>query len=461
MSEVWFRDPHSYIRELAEQDASNILWWYGPMHKRRINPLVHAEMYFAGRPWRVITLGQQGAAEYNQDCDDIKEPLAVYPVFTYGEDIEILEDICQRNIGDDPKYTEDKNLTYDTRPIAGQKHKIFMLEIPNLSTNIGRAYIRKLKEINEDYPGVEFHISGTVSFKTMFGMGFASGDFNPFPQARGGHIVLPQGRAIRWERAKANPHWSLMLGFKPIDLSIPRNRCMYNIRSAMWAAEHWHEQTKFDVRPGNPVDPAAIEHNAPVRKSHIIGHHPPKPGDKIACDSCSLIDNCTYYREGAVCSVPHSETSKLAKMFNTRDSESIITGLGKLLEVQVGRLEKGQAEEEFYGELSPEVSKIIQSLFSNGVKLAKLANPSLNSPSVAIGINTGGGAASIVAGANPKQLVASIVQGLTNQGIPLENITSEMIETVLQGASSKQNLTPNMQQAIEGTVVQYETGETV
>lgn len=458
MTELWFQNPYNYIRELVEvaPPVTRIIWTYGQMHKLRMDPLKHANTYLAGRPWEIILIGQQGAAHYDQDCSGIKNPKAVYPVFSYPEDIEILEEICQNNIGDNPDYTEDDSLNYESRPIAGQDHRIFCNEIPNLAMLHGRAYARELAEMQSRYPDAKLHIAGTSSWKTVFGMGFYSGDLNPRFRASGGEIEY-YGKHMRWERAKANPHIALQFGFKPVDLGIPRNRCMYNIKSSLWSAENWHKQTKVNLRSDEPVDIESPTVKLPERRTPLIGLAKTKPGDKIACDDCSLSEKCTYYREGSVCTLPKSESSELARMFNTRDSDLIIQALGKLLEKQSNRLEKAEEEEELYGELSPQVDKIAQFLFSNGVKLAKLVNPALNSPSVSIGINTNGGAAAVVAEANPKKLIAAITHELVAGGIPLNEITPPMIKAVLQGAGTNGGITPNVRQAIEGTVIDHES----
>jgi hypothetical protein len=82
-----------------------------------------------------------------------------------------------------------------------------------------------------------------------------------------------------------------------------------------------------------------------------------------------------------VCIVPDSESQELAQFFKTRDSETIIEGLGTLLAVQSRRLQVGLLDENAEGELNPEVTKIVNTLFDRGVKLAKLVNPDLASAS--------------------------------------------------------------------------------
>lgn len=108
----------------------------------------------------------------------------------------------------------------------------------------------------------------------------------------------------------------------------------------------------------------------------------------------------------------------------------IIDGLGALMEVQTGRLQQGLHYEEIEGELDPEVTKIIGQLFANGVKLAKLVDPSLAAgPRVQVNVGPGGAAA--VSAGTPQQLVAGIVRALEEKGVPRDKITPKMIEQVL------------------------------
>lgn len=456
-TEVWFRNPHNYIRELAEVGVGRIVWDRGMLHKRRIDGYRHAEAYFAGRPnWRILLVGTQGTAEYREGHGrDI--PVAVYPTWCAdgSESLEILEEMMQYPVGDDADACNDPTLEIDERPVAGQEHRVVVTDLPIMTTGPGRALARKLKELQEDYPECILHIHGLYSWRISFGMGFGAADVDPRTNAGKGKVTLPSGKEMVAERTTSCPQWVTLLGMKPIDLTRePRNRCIYNIKSAVWAGEHFMENIAFvskpDHRSSNVVDitskkadPATLQkvnRNAPT-------HVKPKEGDKIQCDTCSLQTQCKYYRQGSVCSVPGSEPAELAKYFGTRDSDMIIDGMGTLLQLQTRRLEKGVRDEEMYGELDPEVTKIVNQLFHNAEKLAKLVDPNLRSPGVQV--NVGGGGSAALQAATPNQLLGSIVRELEARGVPRDKITPDMIgNLVAEMGGAKQ-----APKVIESTVV--------
>jgi len=439
MTEVWFRNPHNYIRELAEVGVARIAWDRGLCVKRRIDPLKHAAAYFPDKDWRVLLVGEQGTAEYVKANWD--KPVGVYPTWDASvENLELLEEMMEYPIGEDADACNDPTVSDDERPVMGQEHRVVVINTPAAGTGAGRALIRKLKELQEDYPQCKLHIHGLYSWRISFGMGFGATDVDPRTNAGKGKVTLPSGKELLAERTVAVPQWVTMLGMKPIDLTRePRNRCIYNIKSAIWASENYMENVAFASRQATvaalksaapditskSVPVPTVKSNSPFTKPMVA-----QPTDKINCDSCSLQNNCKYYRQGSVCSVPGSEPAELAKHFNTRDADQIIDGLGTLLALQARRLDRGVAEENLYGELDPEVTKIANQLFTNGSKLAKLIDPQrFSGPSVQVNVSQGGAAA--VQAATPNQVVGSIVRELEMRGIPRGEITPEMVSGLL------------------------------
>ena len=434
VSEVWFRNPHNYVRELAEVGVGRIAWDRGMCVKRRIDPLKHAEAYFAGKNWRVLLVGEQGTAEYTNTSGS--EPVAVYPTWDGSvDDLALLEEMMQYPLGDDSDACNDPSVPADQRPVVGQQHRVVVINLPSMSGTPGRSIIRKLKELQEDYPECVLHIHGTYSCRGGFGLGFGASDVDPRTNAGKGKVTLPSGKEMIAEKTVSVPQWVTLLGMKPIDLTRePRNRCIYNIKSALWAAEHFMENVAFaSVQTAStPAPDITSKKAAPVETASKKPWSAPlvaaKPTDKINCDSCSLQNKCKFYRQGSVCSVPGSEPASLANHFKTRDADQIIDGLGTLLALQARRLDRGVADENMYGELDPEVTKIANQLFTNGVKLAKLVDPTLNGgPQVQVNV---GGAAAIQA-ATPNQVLGGIVRELEARGIPRDEITPEMVQGLL------------------------------
>lgn len=455
MTEVWFRNPHNYIRELAEVGVGRVAWDRGIIIKRRIDPLKHIGAYFAGRQWRMLLVGEQGTAEYTNESNG--KPIGVYPTWDAGnEAMPLLEEMMQYPVGDDADVCNDPTLEEDQRPVSGQEHRVVVINLPDLSRAQGRAFIRKLKELQEDYPECNLHIHGLYSWRVSFGMGFGSADVDPRTNAGKGKVTLPSGKEMIAEKTVACPQWVSLLGMNPVDLTRePRNRCIYNIKSAVWASEHFMENVAFAARR-SPAQAPPDTTSKVAAQTKTVTDRPfsmpvvPQPNDKINCDSCSLQNNCKYYRQGSVCSVPGSEPAELAKHFKTRDSDMIIDGLGTLLALQARRLDRGVAEEQIYGELDPEVTKIANQVFNNGVKLAKLVDPALSSPGVQINVGGSGSAAAIQA-ATPNQVLGGIVRELEKRGIPRDQITPDMVGSLLAEMGGAQKAPA----AIEGHVVSH------
>ncbi|MFD5451682.1 MULTISPECIES: hypothetical protein [Streptomyces] len=503
-TEVWFRNPDAYVRELAEVGVGMIAWDRGYLVKKRIDPCKHAELYMPQLPWRVLAIGPQGTAEYTPG-DEYGKPSAVYPTYCYGEDPSKLETLAEYPAGQDEDLCNDKSIPLDQRPVLGQEHRIVISDVPNMRQAGSRAFLKMLVDIQQEFTDCIIHLHGLYGYRLMFGQPLRAVDYEARTTAQKGKVVTPAGREMPFERLAAHAHWATMLGMRPGELAIPRNRCIYNIRSVLWAGANFRKDVQYRVYgKGTLVDDGLTEailaiearrdemspeeleraefvleqmranagisgggtdtttptasYALPVvsqdsyrsRKGLTKNGLAAKEGDYFHCDNCSLADNCKSFREGAVCSVPQSETSQLAKLFGSRSSDQIIDGLGRILEIQSERVEQGRDEERQFDELNPEVSKMLNNLFANGVKLAKLIDPTLNGgPKVNVNVGVGAGGQAAVMAGNPNQLMGAIVRELESKGIPREQITPEMIQGVLEGMSGQ--ATPTA--AIEGQVI--------
>ena len=330
----------------------------------------------------------------------------------------------------------DMSVTVDERPVWGQEHRVVITEIPSGVTGPGRRFLAHLKELQEDYTDAIIHVHSLYSYRLAFGLGFGAADVEPRTAAAKGKVHLPSGTEENYEKMQTHPQWAAALGFKPVELAVPRNRCIYNIKAAVWAGENYSKLFKFKVRGAyNPVDSESADKDfKPVTTiSTFTGSSKAMSGDKFACDSCSLKNDCKYFRAGAVCSVPGSEPTELARYFKTRDAETIIDGLGTLLAANSRRLERGMREEDAFGDLNPEVSKVMGQVFEQGVKLAKLIDPNLRG-GAKIQVNVGTNGSTSVTAGNPRQMVAEAIRELELRGIAREDITPELIQGVLTKA---------------------------
>lgn len=451
-TEVWFRNPDNYILELIEVGVSRIAWDRGYLTKRKIDPAKHAELYFGNATdQRILIVGTQGTAELRAG-DTLEKPSAVYPTWAYGEDLSLLEEFLDKPAGKDMVACNDKSAPPDERPVWGQEHRVVVTDLPPVTTGPGRKFLTTLKVLQEDYPECIIHVHGLYGYRSAFGMGFGAADMEPRTGAQKGKVQLPSGKEVRFEVAQSNANWVTTLGFKPADLAVPRNRCMYNIKSALWAGLHYDEIFNFKTnRDKAPVDTTTPDeeyqpatNNRVMMKNGVVA----KEGDKMLCDMCSLQNDCKYYRNGAVCSVPDAEPTELAKMFKTRDSQMIIDGLGTLVAANTRRLERGMKEEEAFGDVNPEVTRMLGQVFDQGIKLAKLVDPALRG-GARVQVNVGAGGAAAITGADPRQLVAQAFRALELEGVPRDQITKEMIQGLLSGMADPSHA----QRAIEGTVI--------
>ena len=430
-TEVWFRNPADYLREVVEVGHLYFAWDRGYVWKRNLDVKKYVELQVPEPlTYRMLVIGEQGTAEITRDTT-LQRPAAVYPTWCYGDDAALLEELIFQPVGEDKEVCEDLSVPVEVRPVLGQEHRVVVTDIPHVGSGPGRKFVRYLAQLQEEAPGCIVHVHGLYSFRVNFGLGFRAADVDSRTLAQKGQIMLPMGKEIKYEQAANNMQWVRLLGFQYADLEVPRNRCMYNMKSAMWAGANWDRDTDFRTikTPKHKPDltsPSALTPQTVSRQS-LSGKA--KSGDMFTCDTCSLTDECKYYRKGAVCTVPRSEGKKIADMFRSRDAEQIIDALGSVIAKQADRVEDGLDMEDIEGEPSPEVSKMMNDLFKNGVQLAKLLKPDLNGKGQSVNVNVGGG--HTVGVSSAQQLTARIFAELEAQGIPRSQITPDMVANVL------------------------------
>lgn len=432
-TQPWFRNPDLYMRELVEVGASNLVWDRGYAYKKHIDPGKHAELYFgAHTDWRVLLCGDQGTAELRRGYT-MANPYAVYATWEYGQPWEILEEIVANNVADDLNICNDPRVPSDERPVAGQEHRVVVIRPPIANSGPGRKFFVDLRNLQMEYPDCIIHVHGVYSFRVAFGMQFGAADVECRSLAKVGKVALPTGKQMKFEQTMKCPQWVTLLGYNVSDLKIPRNRCMYNISSALWAAENFDSVVRVKTKGSHRVDPTETDPPLAVTGSVMTKSIKAKDGDKYLCDTCSLVNSCKYYRSGSVCAVPGSEPASLAAMFGSRNADTIVSALGGVLSANAARMERGMSDEISFGELDPEVTRIAALLVKGGRDLAKLLDPSLRAgPTTAIQINQSSGGATSIATVSPQQVVAGIVAELEGRGFAREDITPTMIEGLLK-----------------------------
>lgn len=425
-TEVWLRNPRNWIVEAVECRASNIIFSMGTVIKWNMDPVRFMELFYpADLPWRLVVVGDNSADEFRSGSPDM---VAQWPVWNHFDAWpELLDMIEEQEERDAPEK------------------RVILANLPDVRTGPGAQFMITLAELQAEHPDVILHLHGLNAFVKLFSHEYGAVDLELRTSAAHKRVFLPNGKMIHIDYAAQNLQWINMLGYSTPDLQVPRNRCMYNIKAALWAGDHFRDNERFlSRRPrveygsGNPQKPAK-----PKRITPYSGR--PEHGDKFLCNLCSLQSNCQFFREGSVCGVPDSEPTELANFFKSRDSDTIITGLQTLLQFQARRVEREAAQEDSTGEYSKELTKLVDSLFDRGIKLAKLVDPKLSSPKLAVLLPGGAAPMPGVANQDPREMVKQVIIELEGRGIPRDKITPEMLTNIL-GAQ-------NPQQAIQAAAI--------
>lgn len=428
-TEVWLRNPWNYIREVVEVGHCWLAWDRGLLAKRGhldMNAFCDSNVPTV-YDYRSMAIGEQGAVEVDRKSS-AHSPKAVYPVWDYTTDsMNGLLKFIERPVGEDPKWYNNAVLPPDQRPVKDQEHRVVIIRPPDFGMGLdGKTFYPLLRDVQEEHPEVILHLHGSYSFRAMFGFGARSIDMDA-AEGRGTKIILPMGKKVKRENLLKYQQWINVVGARPTDCDTPRGVCMYNIRSALWAGQHFNDEIAFRVRAVGERKSATLESYSP---GALVSTE-----DKFLCDRCSLAVSCKYFREGAVCSLPGSDSVELSRFFTSRDSAVIISGLTRLLEFQAERLEDGRENEKLTGDLDPEVTRIADSLFERALKLAKLLDPQLDPkrPLVSMQVNSQGPTQINNGQFNMQEAVAAAFAALEAKGIPRDSITAEMVESHMAG----------------------------
>lgn len=474
MTDLWFRNADRAMAVCAAEGVSRITWTRQHLARSKMDGILFVRQFYmhtAVRP-KIMLIGIQGSAEYTM-FSKLTEPIAVYPTWSGKNDSwDDLRAMIDNPVGEDMKRCSAGNLPPTLRPVYGQKHRIVIHNNPNPQQGVGKQFFLELARWQNDYPEVELFLNGSKSFSTMFGLKFRACDLGLSDLGdRNLEMILPNGLTVdlgaktktattitQGERLMQNEDWVKLVGLTAPEVVRDQNkRFTLRIRSGKWAAKHWGDNLRF-FRESYNVPPDLIdvpeESFYPPESKRIVLR--PKQfslaeADKVLCNRCRIQVGCRFFRADSICSVMGSEMNELEKFFQSRNAGLIVDGLSQLVKLQARRLETTMTNEAAGTEVNPEVDKQINSLFANGVKLAKLVDPTLAGPGTKVQVNVGtGGSAQVVANSNPKQMMAGIVEALELQGIPREKITPEMVSSVLKGMTGNTE-----QQAIEAAAVKF------
>lgn len=422
-TEVWFRNPKDYIHELAECGVKRFIWDQGFLIKRRIDPNTFMELHMGlDRPWEMLVVGETGV--YHLDHDHrMRNPKAVYPYWNF--DTQSIDDLEAMMADQMYALKRRKGLRYRD----GQDHMLLLVNLPAASQ---RDFYLQVAQLQKAYPDCRLHLRGVVAYNVLFGMGFSSCDFNPRHSAATGRIWLPMGKAMDVAELELREYkyWVELMGSKLKDLDEPRERCIFNIQSLLWAGKYFDDhEVRFKLGERIRVDEDGYVRQGKHYRRIKIKQVKPQPQDKYLCNVCSLQDSCLHYRQGAVCVVPDSEPVQLAQFFKSRNSDQIIEGMMMVMQIEAERVKDARQAETDKERIDPEVTRMLNGIFNHGEKLAKLVDPSLRAGTPAIETKP---AMTIGAGGTPQEIAGKVLEFLVAQGVPRHAITPEFIMAIIE-----------------------------
>lgn len=141
--------------------------------------------------------------------------------------------------------------------------------------------------------------------------------------------------------------------------------------------------------------------------------------------------------------MPDSEPAPLAEFFKTRDATLIMEGMSILLQMEAKRVADARQSEVNNELINPEVTKMLDKIFTHAEKFAKLADPTLRGPSTVNNSQT-----LVLSGNTPQELASQVMNILVSQGVPLHKITPEMVMSIIESPGGDLK-----QKAIEASAV--------
>ena len=463
---VYHCDAHLIRRQMKQMGVTRGHVRHGLLRKVRNTPHKMMNMSFRGMAWELLVEDEDFVALYkSSSTEDGNEPEALWPIFNAKKlDLEDLIAYCKYPWGErEDLFGENDWGANELHPVPGQPHVVWV------RNTIGASWLSILEQLQEEYK-VKFGLAQTIAFSAAFGglFDYAAIDHNAITTKK--HALLPSGKRIKDIRAElprvASVVRSMGFDYKSVMEDFEQLR-LFNIASTQRAALTWKadgdakrvKDKTFKVEPEAPRA-VAVKQNMRTRPPANMLQKSGK-FDGILCNTCSLWRSCPQYREGEVCAVPGSDGRRLAKMFGSRDPSKIIDALGewntKMAERALDALDDEMPTED--KALDATVTTALNQVFANGVKLAKLVDPTLNGGvQLNIGAQANGRAAVQAAAmrvqkgeANERELAATVIAELEADGHARADITEQMVRDKM-----REYMTREGQPELEAEVIEDE-----
>ncbi|WKW85467.1 hypothetical protein SEA_REYNAULD_14 [Rhodococcus phage Reynauld] len=411
--------------------------------KRYDDDMRYIRMRLRDKDWEVVRISGRRATRITPDGE------TEYPVWELGRGRAFAL----------KRYAANHDRVYIRNPLSHQQ----------ISRYYGpeRRILRELWEINHDNPNCKFIVFGNFQMQLYFQFALAGGalrireEFTPtgtpgkvrrFLDSDGSYVEQENAWDRDWTEDRFIERHDLAHNIVYIALCLLRNLPLY-------VQDLYSDVQRFKTPDGLLKD--AYDRLKKLRpRDYFLGVHNgnvawggiwPLEGDRSMCDSCSLQYACRIYQKGGVCALPGTPGKRLSEKFLTRDSDEIIEGVQELLAFQVERLEKALTLEEEANrkrdsedkpkQLNGQIHAMANDIQKNAISLAKLINPMLTRPQVAVQINTSEGKQVTMRDLTP-QMQAAAIRELEQAGTPrsaqtpeliLQHITKQQGGAVIQG----------------------------
>ena len=427
-----------------------------------ISPRKHLAMLAQNYPWRAMLVDYHEAvtllytAERGWDA-----PAGVFPMWSARNDTESLTRLLdQYPESPDPVGT----FTGTNAPacaVPGQEQRVIICNFPKMPSQWEYVF-RDLVDVKREYPHITFHLNGQKSIPRTLATGVDSFDHPVTIDWIGDQprLLLANGGLLdekKYREDGDHRKWAKLVGIEartifetPMRVKKSRRMYTFNLRSLKWAFANY--ETVWSMRVVDETEVDTDEPDAswiPVDLSYRPRTQ--EITDKWICDLCSISHRCPFFRPGAICIVDDTEAANLADKFKTRNSRDIIEGLGVLLAASVTRASNAVATEQDYNRthpdeprFNPEVTRMLATVFDEGVTLARLVDPNLNGSGKGKKVINVGIAAQGVAASSPQELAAGFVQELEASGYDINDMTPDQAKEYLSRIVPASTMPPDV-----------------
>lgn len=437
---MWHVNPRRYLDLLSVTPGFCRIFWTGKyLSDWRIDAHAVSRMRLRNVYHEYMILKEdEHLVEHWRGDDPRPELIGVYPAWNAAEDSQDWLDMMLEGL---PGFFQSG--------VDGQQLAVWVYGVPNPRSASGKGYISLLSKKVRGAKA-RTYVLGDMSLRQIYSLGFEGCAIYMHNEVFKNALLLPSGFYAKLSHLGKYKAWLNAVGFTPSQLLLVKYRFPYMLAVYDYADKYFDKIAAMQDLSSGIVNldletpenrlklPGIGEVNAKATRLLSLLEHRNK--DKVGCDTCSLSARCTYAREGAVCTLPGSEGGALSAFFNTRDAETVKTGLSALLGKRADRLEEYMEEEQDKGIKSANVDKLMAELFKDGIVYAKLLAP----PGPAVQVNVGTGVQAIEAGQpidDPKQLMAQIMTEIEAQGIPRDLITPQVIRAFVASHSKYAALT--------------------